>query len=125
MDSRCEGHFLVFAHKPAVDVAIVGEEQRVEHEEAIYCIVYELVNNAVKNADAEHIRVQLMVDKQTMTVNVSDDGKGGIVKDGEGGSGLRNIRDRVEAIGGRVDVYSKPGEGSEIMIEFDNDRKNG
>ena len=108
-----------------VSFTFVGEEQRVEHEEAIYCIVYELVNNAVKNADAEHIRVQLMVDKQTMTVNVSDDGKGGIVKDGEGGSGLRNIRDRVEAIGGRVDVYSKPGEGSEIMIEFDNDRKNG
>ena len=103
-----------------VSFSFVGEERRVEHEETIYCIVYELVNNAVKNADAEHIRVQLMVVEQTMTVNVSDDGKGGIVLDGEEGSGLRNIRDRVEAIGGRMDVYSKPGEGSEINIELRN-----
>ena len=103
-----------------VSFSFVGEEWRVEHEETIYCIVYELVNNAVKNADAEHIRVQLMVVEQTMTVNVSDDGKGGIVLDGEEGSGLRNIRDRVEAIGGRMDVYSKPGEGSEINIELRN-----
>ena len=89
----------------------------------IYCIVHELVNNAVKNADADHIQVQLTVGDDTTTINVSDDGNGNLELSTSEGSGMRNIRERVEAIGGRMDVYSKPGEGSEINIEFKNNPK--
>lgn len=106
-----------------VSFSFVGEERRVEHVESIYCIVYELVNNAVKNADAEHIRVQLTVDKDITTVNVSDDGNGNIDMMETEGSGLRNIKERVEAIGGHMEIYAKPGEGSEINIDFQNEKK--
>ena len=104
-----------------VSFSFVGDEtvSVVKHEEAVYCIVYELVNNAVKNAEAEHIRVQLFVDEDTTIINVSDDGRGNIEFNGEG-SGLRNIKARADAIGGTFSVYSEPGRGSEINVEFKN-----
>ena len=101
----------------------VGDEKHIEHEEVVYCIVHELVNNAVKSADAEHIQVQMIVDQDNTTINVCDDGNGGIDLDADGCTGLHGIRERVEAIGGRMDVYAKPGEGCEINIVFKNDRK--
>ena len=89
------------------------------YEEVIYCIVYELVNNAVKSANAEHIFVQLIADEDYTAINVSDDGNGRLSTDEcNGGCGLRNIRERVDAIGGKLDIYSKPGEGTEINIEI-------
>jgi len=107
-----------------VSFSYIGDEGRVDiqHEEAIYCIVYELVNNAEKNAEASHIRVQLLVDAETIVVNVSDDGNGQI-RFSEEGSGMHNIRERVAAIGGTIDVFSEPGKGSEINIEFNNTKR--
>lgn len=106
-----------------VEFSFVGEEHRVEHEEMVYCVVHELVNNAVKSAEAHHIHVQLTVDKDITTVNVSDDGNGNIDMMETEGSGLRNIKERVEAIGGHMEIYAKPGEGSEINIDFQNEKK--
>lgn len=104
-----------------VSFSFVGDEKLIpnQYDEAMYCIVYELVNNAVKNAEANHIRVQLFADAETIIVNVSDDGNGGIAVSTEG-SGMRNIKERVDAIGGTFDVCSEPGKGSEVNIEIRN-----
>ena len=101
-----------------VSFSFVGEERHVAHEEAVYCMVYELVNNAVKNSGAQHIRVQLLSADDYTVVNVSDDGKGLPADTSTTGSGLQNIRSRVEAIGGRMDLRSVPGEGTEVNIEL-------
>ncbi len=106
------------ATMPRVRFSFIGDESHVEHEVAIYCSVHELVNNAVKSADAQHIRVQLIAADTYTAVNVSDDGHGGATFDDSNGSGLRNLRERIEAIGGRIDLYSKPGEGTEVNIEI-------
>lgn len=100
-----------------VSFSVVGDERHVEHEGTIYCIVYELVNNAVKCAGAEHIRVQLIAGKDYTAINVSDDGKGLLPQESDG-SGLDNIRQRVTAIGGVMDIDAKPGKGTEINIEW-------
>ena len=104
-----------------VSFSFVGDEKLIpnQYDEAVYCIVYELVNNAVKNAEANHIRVQLFAEAETIVVNVSDDGNGGIAVSTEG-SGMRNIKERVDAIGGTFDVCSEPGKGSEVNIEIRN-----
>ncbi len=104
-----------------VSFSFVGDEKLIpnQYDETVYCIVYELVNNAVKNAEANHIRVQLFADAETIVVNVSDDGNGGIAVSAEG-SGMRNIKERVDAIGGTFDVCSEPGKGSEVNIEIRN-----
>ena len=101
-----------------VSFAFAGNEQHVPHEEAIYCIVYELVNNAVKSSGAQHIRVQLLCHEEYTAVSVCDDGCG-LQPDGQQeGSGLRNIRQRVAAIGGTLDMNTQPGQGMEVNIEL-------
>ena len=104
---------------PHVSFSFVGDDVRVEHEEVIYCIVYELVNNAVKSAEAAHIRVQVITDQEYIAVNVSDDGNGRFsFEQASEGSGLRNIQERVKAIGGTINAYSKEGKGTEINVEI-------
>ena len=102
-----------------VSFAFTGEERHIAHEEAIYCIVHELVNNAVKSSGASHIHVQLMAQDTLTTISVCDNGRGMNLTDNEGkGIGLDNIRERVEALGGRLDIYSGQGKGTEVNIEF-------
>ena len=115
-----------------VSFTFVGQERRIPHEDTVYCIVYELVNNAVKSAQAQHISVELMEDEALTVVTVADDGKGlppGIATDSKprkadgdkaqtAGSGLRNIRDRVSAIGGTFTLKSVPDKGTEATIEL-------
>ena len=102
-----------------VSFAFTGEERRIPHEETVYCIVHELVNNAVRNAQAAHISVQLMAGETVTVISVSDDGNGLATQtDGGEGSGLRNIRQRVGAIGGTFSLISIPGKGTEANIEL-------
>ena len=98
-----------------VSFSFTGQERHIAHEEAIYCIAYELVNNAVKSSGASHIHVQLMVQDALTVLNVSDNGKG-LVNTSSDGIGLNNIRERVKALGGRLDI--------EVNIEFAQDAEN-
>lgn len=111
-----------------VSFTFMGQEQHVPNEEAVYCMVYELVNNAVKSSVAQHIHVQLIAESDYTAVNVSDDGNGTTAaspqetaatpENPSAGSGLRNIRERVLALGGRIDIMARPGEGTEVNIEL-------
>lgn len=101
-----------------VSFSFIGEEQRIPYEETIYCIVHELVNNAVKSANANHIRVQLISEKYYTAINVCDDGNGMQIDKKQEGIGLQNIKNRVSDIGGSIEIYSKPQEGTEINIEI-------
>ena len=110
----------------AVTFSFMGDEQYIRHAETIYCTVYELVNNAIKSAQAQHIHVQLIAEKEYTAVNVSDDGKGisplpTSPLGEESGMGLQNIHERVEALHGKMDINARPGEGTEINIELKND----
>ena len=93
-----------------------GNDKRIQHEDAVYCIVYELVNNAVKNADAKHINVILNAGDESLTIDINDDGKGFDLSAESDGKGLNNVRDRVNAIGGTIDINSAIGSGTQIHI---------
>jgi hypothetical protein len=51
-----------------------------------------------------------------LRVNVRDDGRGGA--DVTGGSGLAGLRDRVEALGGRISLHGPPGEGTTLQVQL-------
>ena len=53
---------------------------------------------------------------QQLTVEIADDGIGGATI--VGGSGLRGLADRVEALGGRFTVSSPPGRGTTLRAEI-------
>jgi signal transduction histidine kinase len=81
-----------------------------EIEATAYFFVSEALANVVKHADASRAWVAADDRGERLAIEVSDDGVGGAALNG--GSGLRGLADRVEAVGGRVDVRSDPGKGT-------------
>jgi signal transduction histidine kinase len=85
-------------------------------EVAAYYVVCESLTNVAKHAGADSIDVALASGGGWVTVRVVDDGAGGA--DPEGGSGLRGLADRVEALGGRLRVWSPAGGGTRLEAEI-------
>jgi PAS domain S-box-containing protein len=85
-------------------------------EIAAYYVVSEALANAVKHAGASLVRVTGDVADGRLRLTISDDGRGGAAF--EGGSGLAGLVDRVEALGGRLALDSRPEAGTAISIEL-------
>jgi signal transduction histidine kinase len=84
-------------------------------ETAVYFVCLEAVQNAVKHADgATGVWIALR-QEQVLSVEVRDDGSG-FTPRYEGNGGLRNMRDRVESVGGRLIVDAAPGHGTRILV---------
>ena len=84
-----------------------------EQELTLYRCAYELVNNALKYAEATHIDLQLLQDSHEVTLTISDNGKG--MAEG-GGMGLQNIRERIQAYHGTLRIVTSENGGTEINI---------
>ena len=85
-------------------------------EAAAYYLVAEALTNASKHAQAEHVEVRVRQAEGSLRVAVADDGVGGA--DRGGGSGLRGLCDRVEALGGQLDLTSPPGVGTTLSARI-------
>ena len=92
---------------------------RIEPAVALFRIAQEALNNAAKHAGARSVRVTLSLQGLAAMVTVTDDGCGfdpGAVSAARSQRwGMRTMRERAEAAGGRVDVYSSPGKGTSIV----------
>ena len=85
-------------------------------EAAAYYVVAEALTNAAKHARASCVNVNVRRSDGRAVVEVADDGVGGA--DLKGGSGLRGLRDRVEALGGALDVESREGGGTTLTARL-------
>jgi len=85
-------------------------------EAAAYYVVAEAITNVAKYAQASHAIVAIRRSNGSARVTVRDDGVGGA--DPGGGSGLRGLAARVEALNGRLDVDSPPQGGTRITAEI-------
>jgi signal transduction histidine kinase len=85
-------------------------------EVAVYYVVSEALTNAAKHADASRVQIDLEFEGETLCLSVVDDGVGGAAP--SGGSGLIGLKDRVEALGGTIDVASPPGGGTRLDVEI-------
>ncbi|GGN08849.1 two-component sensor histidine kinase [Lentzea pudingi] len=109
---------LSLAERSAVPVVLAGvPEERLSAvaERTCYFVVAEALTNAVKHARAGEVRVVVACVGGLVTVEVSDDGIGGVDLSG---SGVRGLDDRVAAVGGRLTVWSVVGEGTILRAEF-------
>ncbi|MCG8352514.1 MAG: PAS domain S-box protein [Chloroflexales bacterium] len=91
-------------------------------EEALYGIIQEALNNALKHASAAFVTVQLEMTGDRIEIKVIDDGIGfdSEIANQKGGMGLVNMRERAEQIGGQLRIVSSPEKGVEITITIDN-----
>ena len=83
-------------------------------EVAAYYVVAEAVTNAAKHAEASEVRVRAIAEDDVLWLSISDDGVGGAVA-GKG-SGLIGLKDRVEALAGRLDISSPAGGGTALTV---------
>jgi signal transduction histidine kinase len=86
-------------------------------EAALYFCCLEALQNSAKHADASRVGVEIDVaaDGETRLV-VEDDGRGFDPDRVRMGAGLANIRDRIDAVGGRLDLDARPGAGARLDI---------
>jgi signal transduction histidine kinase len=81
-----------------------------------YFIVAEALTNTAKHARASASQVEVRADDGVLQLAVSDDGVGGA--DPAGGSGLLGVRDRVEAMAGKMSIRSPRGEGTVLQVQM-------
>jgi signal transduction histidine kinase len=85
-------------------------------EAAAYFVTAEALTNVAKYARASEAVVRLSVADGSLRLEVCDDGVGGAAIDR--GSGLRGLRDRVDALDGRLELDSPPGGGTTVTVEI-------
>jgi signal transduction histidine kinase len=83
---------------------------------AAYYVAAEAVTNALKHARAGRIGISLAPSEGGIRLTIEDDGGGGAAD--PIGSGLAGVRDRVEAVGGRLNVTSPRGLGTVVEAVF-------
>jgi signal transduction histidine kinase len=88
-------------------------------EVAVYYVVSEALTNAAKHAQASVVHVHLAADDAIVEASIRDDGVGGA--DPTGGSGLVGLRDRIEALGGKIEIVSRAESGTclDVRIPLD------
>jgi|1186.fasta_scaffold01569_4 signal transduction histidine kinase len=96
----------------------VQVEERVPEqvEVAAYYVVTESLTNITKHAHATKVTVDVVRTTSGISVEIVDDGVGGA--DTERGSGLRGLADRVEALGGRLRIWTPEGGGTRVRAEI-------
>jgi signal transduction histidine kinase len=104
---------------PRVSIAFRhGETPAIDQSVALclYRVAQEALMNAIKHSGARRISVDLTCDPSSVALTIADDGRGFVV-DGvlNGGLGLLSMRERVESVGGRLEVHA-PKSGTRVRV---------
>jgi signal transduction histidine kinase len=105
------------ARKSSILVTIEADgigRYRQEIEAAVYFCALEALQNVAKYAGATSAVIRLAHDEDGLRFEISDDGAGFDPASTPRGSGLQNMADRLEAIGGRLEVDSRPAHGTTV-----------
>ena len=94
-------------------------------EVALYRIAEEALNNTLKHAQATSVVISLHAFDSRVILEISDDGIGfdpqdqGNRRQREAGMGLQNMRERTAALGGQIEIQTRPGEGTTVKVEVE------
>ncbi|RMF47444.1 MAG: sensor histidine kinase [Anaerolineae bacterium] len=104
-----------------VRLNVTGGEQRLSPylEVMIFRAVQELLGNVARHSQATLVKILLDISEKRVRISVEDNGRGFNPQDllEHKGMGLKLIKDRVDMLGGQMDVDSAPGQGTRIMFE--------
>ena len=88
-------------------------------EQTLFRIAQEALTNIAKHSEADHVEVQLVVEDDEISLEISDNGKGFDVSSAEGnGMGLRSMRERMESLGGSLRLESTLGQGTHLIARL-------
>lgn len=87
----------------------------------IYRSIQEAIENTVKHARANHVELQLNMIEKSIQIKYTDDGQG--FSTGDLGDikhyGLQGMQERIELAGGKINIQSEPGRGTQIEINLE------
>lgn len=100
----------------AVEVVAASSLPRLQRqsESAVYFCMLEALQNVVKHAGAQSVRVELEVRTGRLRFAVIDDGRGFDPSRARGGAGMQNMADRLAALGGELEVSREPNGGARV-----------
>jgi signal transduction histidine kinase len=111
----CEDSTVRFWFSGPVNVPKLEVPATLRHNVLLAC--FEAVNNTLKYSQATELRVSAKLDGQSFNVEITDDGCGFDVARGEAKrSGLLHMRQRLEEVGGSVELSSAPGRGTSLKF---------
>ena len=100
-----------------------------EVETALFRVVQEVITNIARHAAARHVDIWFQFDNHRTTVSIEDDGIGfdmvevTLSPDTQRGLGLMGMYERVELLGGKMEIDTAPGYGTQIQIQMPNGRE--
>lgn len=114
--------------KVQVNLAVSGQENRLPNyaEVAIFRLVQEALNNASRHGHASNIQVSVDYEPQSIVIVVEDDGSGfdvqaalnAIQERRNTGMGIVGMQERVELLGGQLDIESQIGQGTRVVAQL-------
>ncbi len=106
--------------KLAVDFKVINIEERLEEkiEVALYRILQEILNNAIKHSNADKMYIVLGRENNAIELNVRDNGVGFDTKNINSniGIGWKNINSRLAVVNGKININSESGKGVHIQL---------
>jgi len=91
-----------------------------QHEENLFRIAIEALNNALKHANASTVTVDVSQHNEHIVMTITDDGDGFHLEDAMKGSGmgLKNMFTRADHMQGTIEIHTQPGEGTQVTVKI-------
>ncbi len=96
----------------------IGERLDGDKKLVLVRMVQECINNVIKHASPKLLTLKLMANENDLELCMEDNGVGFNVAEKSSGLGIRNLKSRVEAINGTIDIASKIDSGTQIRIKI-------
>ncbi len=105
---------------PECDLSLCPPLSDLELKSTIYRVIQEALTNIAKYANASNVSIQLKPTDEGLQLVIQDNGQGFRPEDIKSGFGLRGMRERIDARGGRLSIISDAGAGCCIEVVFPN-----
>jgi NarL family two-component system sensor histidine kinase LiaS len=109
-----------WAKQSDLDVSVCVHGDRIlpaEVEHSLFRIIQGSLSNIARHSKASRAEIELNFNPTSVTLIVTDNGKGFDIDKKHKGLGLRSIQERVDLLGGTLDIQSKVGEGTTITVK--------
>jgi signal transduction histidine kinase len=103
-------------HEIAIDLSIDAPVLPLIKAHNLFCVIQESLTNAQRHAHAKKIQIELKQETNNILLHIKDDGGGFDIEAYEQGLGIKSMQERVESLGGTLQIASSPNAGTEVQV---------